>query len=213
MQQRLLHSAFPNANDLFYNYFNNIAENATSMAKLLLEAIITDDEQKPQYNAINRLRAKSQELTHQASTDSGKAFISPFDRGDMYSLVKAIDTVAGYINISSRRINLYQPTSITPPIKELAGLVVDICIELEKCVLALGNIKNTQAITDSINSIKALEHYADKVYNKAVAALLTDEPNAIELIKYNEILHALETATDKCEQVTDVIEGIVVKNS
>jgi uncharacterized protein Yka (UPF0111/DUF47 family) len=128
-------------------------------------------------------------------------------------LVKAIDTVAGYINISSRRINLYQPTSITPPIKELAGLIVKTCAELEKCVNLLGNIKGTQAITDSINSIKALEHYADKVYNKAVAALLVDEPNAIELIKFNEILLALETTTDKCEHVTNVVESIVVKNS
>lgn len=213
MQQRLYRSAFPNANDLFYNYFNQVAENATAMAKLLLEAVSSDDDQKAQYNTINRLRAKSQELTHQVFTDSGKAFISPFDRGDMYNLAKAINDVAGYINMSSRRIHLYQPTSITPAIKELAGLVVETCAELEKCVYALSNIKNAQAITDSINSIKALEHYADKVYNKAVAALLKEEPNAIELIKFNEILHALETATDKCEQVTDVIEGIVVKNS
>ncbi|QKJ31606.1 DUF47 family protein [Mucilaginibacter mali] len=213
MQQRLYRSAFPNANDLFYNHFNHVAENAVEMAKLLHEAITSDDEQKPQYNAINRLRAKSQELTHRASSDSGKSFISPFDRGDMYSLVRAIDTVAGFINISSRRINLYQPASITPPLKELAGLIVECCVELEKCVHAISDIKNTKAITDCINSVKALEHYADKVYNKAVADLLTGEPNAIELIKYNEILHALETTTDKCEQVTTVIESIVVKNS
>jgi uncharacterized protein Yka (UPF0111/DUF47 family) len=213
MQQRLYKSAFPNANDQFYNYFNQAAENAGTMADLLLEAITSADEQKPQYNTINRLRAKSQEITHQVFTDSGKAFISPFDRGDMFDLVKAIDDVAGYINISSRRINLYQPTSITPPIKELAGLIVDTCKELITCVYAIGNIKNVEAITNSINTIKSLEHYADKVYNKAVAALLVDEPNAIELIKYNEILLALETTTDKCEHVTNVIESIVVKNS
>ncbi|MES2279239.1 MAG: DUF47 family protein [Bacteroidota bacterium] len=213
MQSSLFKSAFPNYNEIFFSHFNQATENASTMAKLLLEAITTDDEQKPQYNTINRLRAKSQEITHQVFTDSGKAFISPFERSDMCDLVKAIDTVAGYINISSRRINLYQPTSITPPIKELAGLIVESCIELEKCVHLLGNIKGVQAITDSINSIKALEHYADKVYNKAVAALLVDEPNAIELIKFNEILHALETTTDKCEQVTNVVESIVVKNS
>jgi uncharacterized protein Yka (UPF0111/DUF47 family) len=213
MQSSLFKSAFPNYNEIFFSHFNQATENVSTMAKLLLEAITTDDEQKPQYNTINRLRAKSQEITHQVFTDSGKAFISPFERSDMCDLVKAIDTVAGYINISSRRINLYQPTSITPPIKELAGLIVKTCAELEKCVKLLGNIKGAQAITDSVNNIKALEHYADKVYNKAVAALLVDEPNAIELIKFNEILLALETTTDKCEHVTNVVESIVVKNS
>jgi uncharacterized protein Yka (UPF0111/DUF47 family) len=213
MQQRLYKSAFPNVNDLFFNHFNQAAENASIMAGLLFEAITTDDEQKAQYNTINRLRAKSQEIAHQVFIDSGKAFISPFERSDMFDLAKSIDEVCGYINISSRRINLYQPTSITPPIKELAGLVVELCAELQRCVDALSNIKNVQVITDSINAIKALEHYADKVYNKAVAALLVDEPNAIELIKFNEILLALETTTDKCEHVTNVIESIVVKNS
>ena len=213
MQQSLYKSAFPNANDVFYNYFNQATENASTMAGLLYEAITTTDEQKPQYNTINRLRAKSQEITREVFTESGKAFISPFDRSDMCDLVKAVDTVAGYINISSRRINLYQPTSITPPIKELAGLIVEICAELERCVYAIGNLKNTQVITDSINAIKALEHYADKVYNKAVAALLVEEPNVIELIKFNEILAALETTTDKCEHATNVIESIVIKNN
>jgi uncharacterized protein Yka (UPF0111/DUF47 family) len=213
MQQRLYKSAFPNANDLFYNHFNEATDNVNVMAGLLFEAITTEDDQKPQYNQINRLRAKSQEITREVFADSGKAFISPFERSDMCDLVKAIDTVAGYINISSRRINLYQPSNITPPIKELAGLIVEICAELEKCVRAISNLKDAQAIADSVNAIKALEHYADKVYNKAVAALLVEEPNAIELIKFNEILLALETTTDKCEQVTDVIESIVVKNS
>lgn len=213
MQQRLFKSAFPNTNDVFFNHFNQATDNVSVMAGLLFEAITTDDEQKPQYNQINRLRAKSQEITREVFSDSGKAFISPFDRSDMCDLVKAIDTVAGYINISSRRINLYQPTSITPSIKELAGLIVEISAELERCVAAISNLKDTQVITDSINAIKALEHYADKVYNKAVAALLKEEPNPIELIKYNEILHALETTTDKCEQATNVIESIVVKNS
>ena len=213
MQQSLYKSAFPNANDVFYNYFNQATENASTMAGLLYEAVTTTDEQKPQYNTINRLRAKSQEITREVFTESGKAFISPFDRSDMCDLVKAVDTVAGYINISSRRINLYQPTSITPPIKELAGLIVEICAELERCVYAISNLKNTQVITDSINAIKALEHYADKVYNKAVAALLVEEPNVIELIKFNEILAALETTTDKCEHATNVIESIVIKNN
>lgn len=213
MQQRLFRSAFPNSNDMFFNHFNQAAENASTMAILLFEAITSDIDPKGQHNAINRLRAKSQELTRQVFADSGQAFISPFERSDMCDLVKAIDTVAGYINISSRRINLYQPTSITPPIKELAGLIVEICAELERCVAALAKIKDVQTITDSINAIKALEHYADKVYNKAVAELLVTEPNAIELIKYNEILLALETTTDKCEHVTNVVESIVVKNS
>ncbi|MBE9661596.1 DUF47 domain-containing protein [Mucilaginibacter myungsuensis] len=213
MQQGVFSSMFRNKSDIFFDHFNQSAENATEMAKLLLEAISTNDEQKPQYAAINRLRTKSQEITRELFAESGRALVSPFERSDMTDLVKAIDTVAGYINISARRINLYQPKEITPPIKELAGLIVDICAEQERCILALAQIKKVDVITESVNAIKKLEHYADNVYNKAVAALLVTETNAIELIKYNEILLALETATDKAKLVGDVAESIVVKNT
>lgn len=210
---QLLQSVFQSSNDIFYDHFNRAAENTCTMAALLLEAIGTTDETKPQFSQINRLRAKSQEITRQVVNDSGQTFISPFERSDMFELAKAIDEVAGYINISSRRINLYQPAAITPPIKELAELIVKTCDELKACVKAVSNLTDSQTIADSINNIKTLEHYADKVYNTAVADLLVNEPNAIELIKYNEILHALERATDKCESVTKVVESIVVKNS
>lgn len=183
------------------------------MANLLVEAITIGDEQKLQFTQINRLRAKSQEITRQVVNDSGQTFISPFERSDMFELVKALDAVASLINISSRRINLYQPANITQPIRDLADLIVKTCYELAVCVKALSNITDKQAIADSINNIKTLEHRADKIYNNAVAALLTSETDAIELIKYNEILLALETTTDKCELATNVIESIVVKNS
>jgi len=211
--QRLFSSVLPNSNDIFYTHFNQASENTCVMAGLLVEAITEGDEQKSQFNQINRLRAKSQEITRQVFNDSGQTFISPFERSDMFELVKAIDAVASLINISSRRINLYQPTAITPPIRELADLIVKTCCELTVCVKALRNITDSKIINDSITRIKTLEHTADKVYNNAVAALLTNETDAIELIKYNEILLALETTTDKCEHATNVIESIVVKNS
>lgn len=215
MRQTLLSHIFPNYNEVFFNLFAQSAQNTTAMAALLLEAITTDSDhdQKQLFVQISRLRVKSQEITHQVFTESGQAFVSPFERNDMCLLVQSIDKVAGYINISARRINLYNLTRITPPIKELAGLIVEITNELEKAVNGMSNLKDTQFIIDTCNNIKSLEHYADKVYNTAVANLLVDEPIAIELIKYNEILLALETTTDKCEHVTNVIESIVIKNS
>jgi len=209
----MFRSVLPNSNSLFFDHFNQASENTCVMANLLVEAITIGDEQKSQFTQINRLRAKSQEITRQVVNDSGQTFISPFERSDMFELVKALDAVASLINISSRRINLYQPATITPPIRELADLIVKTCYELAVCVKALDTITNKQPISDSINNIKTLEHHADKVYNTAVAALLTSETDAIELIKYNEILLALETTTDKCELATNVIESIVVKNS
>jgi len=212
MQQSVFKSVFPNYNELFYNHFNTAAQNARYMANLLSEAINNTDDQKPQFNLINRLRAKSQEITREVYSDSGKAFVSPFERYDMCNLVKAIDTVAGYINIASRRINLYQPKQITPAIKALAQIIVEVCAEVEKCIHALSSLNNHDMISNCINHIKKLEHDADRVYNNAVADLMITEPDAIELIKFNEILLALETTTDKCEHLTIVVETIVIKN-
>lgn len=208
----MFRSVLPNSNNLFFDHFNQASENACVMANLLVEAITIGDEQKLQFTQINRLRAKSQEITRQLINDSGKTFISPFERSDMFELVKALDAVASLINISSRRINLYQPATITPAIKELAELIVKASCELAACVKTLNDITNTKAIADAITNVKTLEHRADKVYNNAIAELLTSETDAIELIKYNEILLALETTADKCEHATNVIESIVVKN-
>lgn len=165
-----------------------------------------------QFNQIDRLKMNGNDLKHRVYLASARAFVSPFERNDMYALASAINCVGDHIHIASRRINMYQSDHITPPVKELSGIVVETSTELDNSVKALDNLNNAADISSWCNKIKQLENYADQVYGKAVSAIMTNEKSSVELIKYTEILSAFEKATDRCEDATVVIESIIIKN-
>lgn len=215
MKTSLLGQFLPDNNQLFYNLFNEASANSTTMAKLLLEAVSSNSpqEQKNQFNQISRLKIKANDLKRQVYAVSGKAFISPFERNDMYSLVSAIYNVADYIDNAARRINLYAIEVITPPVKELCSLIVDASKALEGCIQALSNLRQMDVIEAGCNQVKQLEYRADMLYDKAVAALNKEENDIFQVLKYSEIFSALEKTTDKCEHATYVIESILIKNS
>jgi uncharacterized protein Yka (UPF0111/DUF47 family) len=214
MKTSIFGQALPNNNQIFYGLFNQAASNSYDMAALLYQAAGSDDlqDQKMNFNHIGRLKEKANSIKHQVLVVSGKAFISPFSRDDMYALASSINAVSDFIDVAARRINFYN-INVNSPIKELAGIIVDCCTLLTKCVEALNDLKNVDTITEYCTNIKQLEHYADQVHNKALAHLLDTETDALEIIKYSEILASLERATDKCEHVVNVIESIIIKNS
>jgi uncharacterized protein Yka (UPF0111/DUF47 family) len=205
----------PDNNHVFYGLFNRASAISVHMAKLLYEAVNQNliHGQTTHFGQISRLKGEATDLKRQVYAVSGKALISPFERNDMYALVTALVNVADYIDISARRINLYTIDVITAPIKELCSLILEASLELEKCIHALSNIRNADPITESCNQIKQLEHLADNVHGKAVAALNAEETDIFQLIKYGEIYAALERTTDKFEHATYVVESILVKNS
>ncbi len=207
-------SIFPNSNQVFYDLFNRAVANTSEMATLLNNAVNTTDtyEQKFQFNHIDKLKNKSYEITHQVFTESGRMLISPFQRKDMCDLAAAIDDVADRIAMASRRINLYDVPKITPPMINLAGLILKTAKALEEAVRAMNNLSNSAQIFELCNNIKQLEYQADTVYNEAFADLLANETDAIQLIKYTDVFMAMETATDSCEDATLVIESILIKN-
>jgi uncharacterized protein Yka (UPF0111/DUF47 family) len=207
-------SIFPNSNQVFYDLFNRAVDNATQMATLLNTAVNSTDtyEQKFQFTHIDKLKTKSYELTHQVFTESGRTLISPFQRKDMCELAAAIDDVADSIAMASRRINLYDVPKITPPIINLADLILQTTQALESAVKAMNNLGNSAHIFELCSNIKQLEYKADTVYNEAFADLLANETDAIQLIKYTDVFMAMETATDSCEDATLIIESILIKN-
>lgn len=207
-------SIFPNSNKIFYDLFNKAAANVAEMATLLNTAVNSADlfEQKYNFTHIDKLKIKSYELTHQVFSESGKTLVSPFQRKDMCDLAAAIDDVADSIAMASRRIHLYDVPKITPPIINLANIILQTSTELQKAIDAMSNLSNSAHIFELCSSIKKLEFQADMVYNEAFADLLANETDAIQLIKYTDVFMAMETATDSCEDATLIIESILIKN-
>ena len=165
------------------------------------------------YKQIDKLENKGDEITHQIYLELGKNFITPFDREDIHSLATAIDDVADNIQGAANRMLLYKIDDITDHIKKLCELILQGSIDLEKAVKELKDLRNVRNIADSCIRINSVENQADYVFDRAVADLFLYETDAIRLIKYQEILAALETATDRCEDAANVMESILVKNA
>jgi hypothetical protein len=140
-------------------------------------------------------------------------FITPFDREDIHALGSALDEIADYIHGAASRMNLYNVTEMTEPIKKLADLILLACTEVAKAVIELKNYKNIRVIADACIRINNIENQADYIFDKAVGELFTYEKDAIVIIKYKEVLSAMETATDMCEDVANVLESILIKNA
>lgn len=199
----------------FFPLFEKDSANLIVIAEKLVEAVNTEDLSRriEIFREIEDLEHTGDEITHQIHLELSKNFITPFDREDIHRLANALDEIADYIHGSASRMELYQVTVITPPIIELANLILQACQDLHKAIHELRNLKNIRLIADSCVRINSVENQADYVFDKAVGELFLYEKDAVNLIKYKEVLSALETATDMCEDAANVLESILVKNA
>lgn len=205
----------PKDKKIFFPLFEQAAGNVVDMAVLMVEAVNSDEMPRREelYQQIDKLENIGDDITHQIYLELGKNFITPFDREDIHSLATAIDDVADLIQGSANRMSLYQITEMTEPIRKLSELILQGSIDLQKAVAELKDLKNVRNIAESCIRINSIENQADYVFDRAVADLFLYEKDPIRLIKYKEILAALETATDRCEDAANVMESIIVKNA
>ena len=211
----IFHYFIPKDKKIFFPLFEQGAANLVAMAALLHECVNSNNAEVRDFifKQIDKLESDGDELTHQLYLELGKNFITPFDREDIHALASAIDDVADYIQGAASRINLYRIDDFNEHIIKLASITLQACTELEKAVRELKDLKNVRIIADSCIRINSAENQADAVFDRAVADLFLYETDAIRLIKYKEVLSALETATDMCEDAANVMESILVKNS
>lgn len=199
----------------FFPLFEQAGANCVEMAKILNEIVNAADKnrRKELTKKLEDLEHRGDDITHQIHLELGKNFITPFDREDIHALGSSLDDVADYIHDASNRMELYKVETVTDAMRDLASLLVEGTEQVAKAMYELKDIKNIRNITDSCVRINSIENKADYIFDKAVADLFEFEKDAITLIKYKEVLSAMESATDKCEDVANVLESILVKNA
>ncbi|MBE8714197.1 DUF47 domain-containing protein [Sphingobacterium hungaricum] len=199
----------------FFPLFEQAGSNLIDMAKLLQESLYSTDPAKRTQNAkqIEDLEHKGDNITHQIHLELGKNFITPFDREDIHALASSLDDVADFIHGAANRIELYKVANPSQAMKEMTDLILEATEHVAKAIFELKDLKNIRNITDSCVRINSVENKADYIFDKAVAELFEYEKDAINLIKFKEVLSAMEDATDKCEDVANVLESILVKNA
>jgi len=197
----------------FFPLFDKAATNLQEGGKAIVELVkaTNDDDRAKWFREIERIEHVGDEITHEIFTELGRNFITPFDREDIHRLVSSIDDVLDFIHGSSKRIELYKIKEMSTDVIKLADLIHTGTTELRRAVLELKNMKKMRDITDALVRINSIENHADDIFDHAVAYLFEHEKDAIQIIKTKEILSALETATDKCEDAANVIESIIVK--
>ena len=196
----------------FFPLFKQATENLVKGSKLLVELVNAPVEKRRDLiKEIEHVEHTGDNITHMIFNELGRNFITPFDREDIHALTSSIDDVLDLIQGSAKRIELYKVTVISEPMILLSDIILKGAIELNVAVLNLEGMKRIDEIKAACVRINSLENNADDVFNLAIAKLFDEEKDAIQLIKTKEILQALETATDKCEDAANVIESIIIK--
>lgn len=198
----------------FFPLFEQAATNLIVLAETLNDAVNAPKlEREDYYKKIEELEAIIEELTHQINLELSRNFITPFDREDIHSLIKSIDNVADYMHGAASRMRLYQVEKITKSIRKLTEINLEACQLIGLAVRELKHMKNHKVIIECCKKINKLESKADAVFDKAVADIFENETDVKNIIKYKEVLSSLETASDKCKSVANVLEQISVKHS
>lgn len=162
---------------------------------------------------VEELEHRGDEITHQIYSDLSSTFITPFDREDIHQLASKLDDILDYFRGAATRIALYRVEQITPEMERLAVMLEESVAHLHRAIPLLRDLRQADAIRESLVRIHSTENEADDLFERAIAALFDECTDPVLLIKTKEILVSLETATDRCEDAANVIESIIVKNA
>lgn len=199
-----------------HGFFGFFEESATHMVAAMTEfrrMLDFPNEMTSRSRTIKELEHKADEVTHKTMKLLHRTFITPIDREEIHRLIKSLDDVVDFIDASAQRLDLYDVRRIPPAMVELADITVS-SVELVRQVVGfLPNLKNSAAILPLCVEINRLENQADQVLRGAVARLFREEQDLRLLIKLKEIYELLETVTDRCEDVANIIETIVLEHA
>lgn len=198
----------------FFQLFTESSNNLVEISKVFTELVNAPTEKRQELvKKISDLEHVGDEITHQIFTELSTNFITPFDREDISYLSSSLDDIVDYIHGSAKRFEMYKIGETSTAMKKLAEIIEHSAKEIHVAVTNMQNMKNVVRVREAIVRINSLENHADDIFDGAIADLFENGKDAVEILKLKEILSNMETATDKCEDVANVIETIIVKNS
>ena len=203
----------------FFEMFNQHADRIVEAARAFsqLVANYSDMNLREKHNReVDQAEQAADRVTREVNQVLHKTFITPIDREQIHSLINTMDDVADLIQDSAETMALYDVRAMTEEIVRLTDLGVKCCERVRDAIYLLSNIadpKTAEAALKTCEEIDKLESDADRVMRKAMSKLFREEPDVREVIKLKAIYELLETVTDKCEDVANLIEGVVLENS
>jgi predicted phosphate transport protein (TIGR00153 family) len=194
----------------FYDDFAALADQIRFGAGLLRAMLAPDRPIWDKADEIKEVEHKCDFLTHEIIQRLNRTFVTPLDREDIYALARSLDDVMDAIDASATILRLYHIDTVRPGARELAHIILD---SAEELVHAINALEGRKGVAERAVEINRLENEADRAHQAAVQTLFQEERDAIVIIKWKEIFDFLEQATDRCEDVANVLEGVVVKHA
>ena len=197
----------------FFDLFNAHAERIVEGARELAAMMSRFDELEAHAQRIDDVERAADKITHETITLLHRTFITPFDREQIHALITRMDDILDLIQDVAESIALYDLQAVTPEAKQLAEICQQSCGRVKSAVALLTNVRDSQAILKMCEEIDRLESDADRVMRGAMSKLFREENDLKQVMKLRVIYDLLETITDRCEDVANIIEGIVIENS
>ena len=196
----------------FFDLFAEQAENIHAAAKALTELLEHYTDVAAQTGKIKDLEHKGDTITHNLMRRLDQTFITPFGREDIHELASKMDDVLDLIDAVAGRLVIYGLEHIRPGVVELAKIVLRAAEQVVAAVRVLEK-RNHVLILDYCIEINRLENEGDRLCHSLIAQLFVEEKDPVQIIKWKEIIEVLEFATDKCEDVANVLESVVLKSA
>ena len=197
----------------FFDLFNEHAEQIVLGSRELAALMASkEDLERRTYN-IESIEKRADRITRTTIELVHKTFITPIDREDIHQLISKMDDILDLIEDAAQLMFLYDVRVATPEAKKLADICVACCEKVKAAVALLASMDNAAEIMTICSDIDRLESEADHVMRDAIARLFREEPDVRELIKLRSVYEHLETVTYRCEDVANIIQGIVIENS
>jgi predicted phosphate transport protein (TIGR00153 family) len=197
----------------FFDLFEESAKNITKASRELKEMMDTWQFIDSRAAEITELEHEGDSITHQIMSLLHRTFVTPFDREDIALLAHTMDDIIDFIHATADAMYIYKIQSPTPRAKELADIIVQGAVEVEKAIHGLRHKSEFKQILERCVELNRLENMADRVYRAAIAELFDNTSDIAQIIKWREIYEHMESATDRAEDVADVLEGVALKNA
>jgi hypothetical protein len=197
----------------FFAHFENQGKKTVEGCRAFLEMVEQADNLESRAERVKQIEHECDEITHAVVEGLHKTFITPIDRNDIYTLITRMDDIMDFVEAAADRLALYDIPTMTKEVGDLARCLVQSAEHVLGAVSSIRDLGKPNGILQHCIEINRLENVADGLLRSALARLFREEKDPIAVIKWKEIYETLESATDRCEDVANIIEGVVLENS
>ena len=198
---------------IFFELYQESAENMVRTAELMKEMVDSWENIEQKVEQIDEYEHVGDNITHRIIELLHRTFVTPFDQEDMALLAHSLDDIVDLIHAAAVAIHIYKIDAPKEGVKELASIIVPASKEVEVALRQIRSQPKLKQVLPHCIEINRLENAADKVFRAAMAGLFDNCSNTADIIKWREILEHMESATDRCEDVANVLEGVALKHA